>query len=129
MQFGYIDNYGILIPYEGEGTPKNNKYKPIEDIDESKLLCEEGYVISFKPVEKKDKIVYEYIKEIDVQGITIKINELKQQLADDDYKIIKCYEFNLLNEPSPYDISAIHLKRQDIRKKINNLEEMLNQNH
>ncbi len=50
------------------------------------------------------------------------IDELKQQLADTDYKIIKCYEYQMAGLELPYDIQAIHAERQAIRDKIAELE-------
>lgn len=51
-----------------------------------------------------------------------KINELKNELNATDYKIIKCSECNLAGEPLPYDIKQLHAQRQEIRNKINELE-------
>ena len=47
------------------------------------------------------------------------IDELKEQLASSDYKIIKCMEAQLVNEPLPYDIVALHKERQILRTQIN----------
>ena len=61
-----------------------------------------------------------------------KINEmrslmrlLKQQIAESDYKIIKCYEYSLMNMDLPYDISELHQSRQTMRDEINSLEKEL----
>ena len=48
---------------------------------------------------------------------------LKQQLADTDYQIIKCYEYQLVGLPLPYDIGRLHAERQLIRDLINGMEE------
>jgi hypothetical protein len=50
------------------------------------------------------------------------LDELRQQLTSTDYKIIKCYEYQLIGESLPYDIVALHNARQTIRDKINELE-------
>ena len=50
------------------------------------------------------------------------INHLKEKLTETDYKIIKCYEYQLAGLELPYDISELHTKRQAIRDKINELE-------
>ena len=50
------------------------------------------------------------------------INELKSELNATDYKIIKCSECNLAGEPLPYDIKELHAQRQELRNKINELE-------
>lgn len=54
------------------------------------------------------------------------INQLKAELAAEDYKITKCYEANLANEPLPYDFTQLHAERQSKRDRINLLEETLN---
>lgn len=41
------------------------------------------------------------------------------ELADGDYKVIKCMEAFLCGEPMPYDIVALHAKRQVLRDIIN----------
>lgn len=50
------------------------------------------------------------------------IIRLKQQLTNNDYKIIKCMEATLCGENLPYDINALHGEREAIRKEINDLE-------
>lgn len=70
------------------------------------LAWEEGasqeYIDSLKPVES--------------------IEDLKSQLAETDYKIIKCMEYQLAGLPLPYDIEALHLQRQELRDKIGALQ-------
>lgn len=50
------------------------------------------------------------------------ISDLKTQLAETDYKIIKCYEYQLVGLELPYDIQTLHAERQAIRDQINELE-------
>ena len=50
------------------------------------------------------------------------INNLKEQLAATDYKVIKCMEASLTGEKLPYDINQLHKTRQELRDSINNLE-------
>jgi len=52
-----------------------------------------------------------------------RIWELKDLLAQGDYKIIKCAEAQLTNEPMPYDIEALVAERNAMRAEINQLEE------
>lgn len=52
-----------------------------------------------------------------------KISHLKAKLTATDYKVIKCSECQLLGEPMPYDITALHAERQAIRDEINQLEQ------
>lgn len=51
-----------------------------------------------------------------------KIVALKNQLANSDYKVIKCVESNLAGEELPYDINELHKERNAIREEINRLE-------
>jgi hypothetical protein len=50
------------------------------------------------------------------------IDNLKNLLNQSDYKIIKCYEAQLLNEPMPYDLPALLAERKAWRNEINTLE-------
>lgn len=51
-----------------------------------------------------------------------RIWELKDQLAQGDYKIIKCAEAQLMGEALPYDVSLLVLERNELRREINELE-------
>ena len=51
-----------------------------------------------------------------------RIWELKDALAQGDYKIIKCTEAQLTGEPMPYDIEALVAERNAMRAEINELE-------
>ena len=51
-----------------------------------------------------------------------KIKQLKEQLIQTDYKIIKCSESFINGKELPYDIAALHTERQAIRDEINHLE-------
>lgn len=50
------------------------------------------------------------------------IQELQQKLADTDYKIIKCAEYQLTGLELPYDLAQLHAERQPLRDQINELE-------
>lgn len=51
-----------------------------------------------------------------------RISELKGLLAQDDYKIRKCAEYNLLGLEMPYDVNEIHERNEAWRAEINELE-------
>lgn len=55
--------------------------------------------------------------------VSVKIQKLKQQLEETDYKVIKCAECQLLGQEMPYDVQTLHIERQAIRDQINRLEE------
>ena len=65
-------------------------------------------------------------EEIARQQREARIWELKDQLAQGDYKIIKCAEAQLTNEPMPYDVAELVAERNELRREINELEELLN---
>jgi hypothetical protein len=56
------------------------------------------------------------------QAKQAEIARLKDDLADTDYKIIKCSEYNLAGQSLPYNIADLHAKRQALRDRINELE-------
>ena len=51
------------------------------------------------------------------------VENLKMQLAESDYKVIKIAECVACSLPLPYDAEALHSERQAIRDRINELEE------
>lgn len=57
-----------------------------------------------------------------IEEIRNKINDFKADLESSDYKIIKCFEYSLMNRELPYDLDALHAERQAMRDKINELE-------
>lgn len=100
-------------------------WKPVDDIDESKLECKEGYFVKAIPYDAGDRISYRYEKIPDIQKYKRKIQDLKDELAGSDYKITKCYEASLMGYELPYDLQELHKMRQDVRDRINGLENVL----
>lgn len=97
----------------------------VDDIDDGRLGCGEGQTVIVRPYVNGDRISFAYETVTDGLYYASRINELKSRLAETDYKIIKCYEASLAGEPMPYDFSAIHTGRQELRDKINELEALL----
>ena len=69
-------------------------------------------------------------KEHQMESISQEIINLKLELSSatseiGDYRIIKTYEARLNNEKDPYDTKSILAKRQEIRDKINVLQQQL----
>ena len=50
------------------------------------------------------------------------VENLKMQLAESDYKVIKIAECVACSLPLPYDAEALHSERQALRDRINELE-------
>lgn len=53
------------------------------------------------------------------------IDSLKAQIAESDYKVIKCAEAQLMGEELPYNVAELHAQRQALRDEINKLESEL----
>lgn len=54
-----------------------------------------------------------------------RIDELKELLNNSDFKVIKCYEADMLDEPMPYDFVALVSERKAWREELNELEARL----
>ena len=61
-------------------------------------------------------------EELQHNQIAIEIAILKSQLAETDYKIIKCHEYNLVGMELPYNIQTLHEEREQIREQIREKE-------
>lgn len=62
-----------------------------------------------------------------IQMLEQEIRNLTSQLTSPvssigDYKVIKCYEANILQQPLPYDIELLHEERQKVRSQINEIQ-------
>ena len=150
MEYGYINDGGYLVSRhieelqeqyrDTDGGIKSrtitveeqieklsaNGWKPVEQLDESRLQCEDGYVMRIMPYDAGDRIAYHYETVFDTQKVRREIEILKTKLANSDYKIIKCYEASLTRATLPYDVEELHAQRQNIRDKINALEASFN---
>lgn len=51
----------------------------------------------------------------------VRITELKDFLASSDFKVIKCYEASMLNDPLPYDLTKLVAERKAWRDELNEL--------
>lgn len=97
-------------------------YKPVDDIDENKRVCDPGFYVRIVPRDSGDKIIFDYVTVKDKKYYQKQIDTLKKALADEDYKITKCYEASLLGLSLPYDIQALHQAREQLRSRVNALE-------
>ena len=82
----------------------------------AEMLAENGWVEVVPPTPTEEEIAQ--------QQREARIWELKDLLAQGDYKIIKCAEAQLTNEPMPYDVAALVAERNAYRAEINELEAM-----
>lgn len=104
---------------------KQNGWKPVDEQDLSIQECGEFEGIIRIPYDAGDKISFKYEKIFDKWKAEKRIFELKQQLSESDYKIIKCYEANMIGEDLQYDIETLHTERQAIRDEINRIENII----
>lgn len=128
MRYGYINKDGYLramFDYE-LGSRLNDfiaaGWKPVDDIDQSQVDCEEGYTVRIGARDAGDHIELIYEKVVDIQAKQAKIASLKKELSDSDYKVIKNYEATMAGEQPPYDMTSLHAERQALRDMINQLE-------
>ena len=82
--------------------------------------------------QEKTRIVVVTVRRFEIQEVPApseeqikqqRITELKAQLNNTDYKIIKCSECSLAGVELPYDIAELHAQRQTLRDEINELEQ------
>lgn len=85
----------------------------------AEMLAENGWVEVVPPTPTEEELARQQREQ--------RIWELKDQLAQGDYKIIKCAEAQLTGEPMPYDIEALVAERNAMRAEINELEATNNQ--
>jgi len=57
-----------------------------------------------------------------IDELNLLILSKKEELKEEDYKIIKCFESFVLSKPMPYLIDKLVLKRDELRNEINALE-------
>lgn len=68
----------------------------------------------------------EYCKTKSFTYIDWQIKKLQDKLSQSDYKIIKNYEYSLVNKDLPYNLEELNKERQSIRDTINELQTIFN---
>ena len=101
-----LSNNGSV--YDDSSTPSASENTTVELTEEEKV-----------ELERQNKIY----------SIQSEINDLKSQLAETDYIVIKCQEYELAGKdfPDEYDIIKFSEERDSIRKQINVLEKELSE--
>lgn len=101
-----LSNNGSV--YDDSSTPSASENTTVELAEEEKI-----------ELERQNKIY----------SIQSEINDLKSQLAETDYIVIKCQEYELAGKdlPDEYDIIKFSEERDSIRKQINVLEKELSE--
>lgn len=142
MKYGLIkDNnvniIGEIIDGQWQGNiyyNADNSRKTAKQVISDLLLKEivipssfDGNSTHYQYVEQNGKIVLtelkiEIIKEKEKKTYINRISQLKKLLSETDYKIIKCFEYQLANLIMPYDFKTLQAQRQAFRNEINILE-------
>ena len=101
-----LSNNGSV--YDDSSTPSVSENTTVELTEEEKI-----------ELERQNKIY----------SIQSEINDLKSQLAETDYIVIKCQEYELAGKdlPDEYDIVKFSEERDSIREQINVLEKELSE--
>ncbi len=90
--------------------------------DDGSIYTEPVAPVQPEPTEEE---LAELTRQQQISHLTAQINDLKEQIAASDYKVIKTYEYTLLGEQTEYDMEAVHAERQALRDQINILETQL----
>lgn len=90
--------------------------------DDGSVYTEPVAPVQPEPTEEE---LAEQARQQQISQVTAQIDDLKDQIAASDYKIIKTYEYALLGEQTEYDMEAVHAERQALRDQINDLETQL----
>lgn len=121
IQHDILKNKSIeLANYENLFIDGFLEFVPSEEIE---LQEGEKLTLSYKIENNKVLQIWKSIK--DISFFEKKLTNLKNELGSSDYKIIRCYEANLLNKEPPYDINLLSEERQLIRDEINRIQEDL----
>lgn len=111
---------------------KDNQLKELDGYLEFVPSEFNGYLGEYdaaKPyyVEEDEKVVQKWeVVENDKTKILSKIDVLKSELEQTDYKVIKCYEAALSSSSEmPYDVNTLISERQAKRDEINSLQELI----
>ena len=101
------------------------KYIKNGKISNGKFVKENGLTLINPSKEKMLELGWEVYRTDEQEEYEKEIVQLKVELSETDYRIIKCYEASLLGEELPYNASELHATRQALRDRINQLESKL----
>lgn len=90
-------------------------------MEENEIIENNEEIIEPSPEEEKEKLI---------NDLTTEMLECESRLSSSasdigDWKVIKCYEASLQSLPLPYDIDELMEKRQQMRNRINEIQEQL----
>ena len=114
MLYRKIDDNGCFI----EDVLLQNNEEVTEDL--IKTECSQGFYLP-----KWNGIEWVEGGTKPLESVESQIAQLKLELEETDYQIIKCSEYQLLDLEMPYDLQALHTSRQAIRDRINELKTLI----
>mgnify|MGYP006896403910 CR=1 FL=1 len=115
----YMFHDGISHDYEAEKHIFSEEVFEEKEIEELLIFPEKDW-FSKHYYFRNGKIEVSYRPQ--THRINQELNRLRKELQDTDYKVIKSYETFLIGEVSEYQMKEVHVSRQAIRNKINELE-------
>ena len=111
-----VDKHRIIVV-----DPPNGLYSPRwdeEDVDVYDSFADATTII--KQGSWVNGLSEEEIAELNSPTKTV--DDLKRELSESDYQIIKCYEYALAGLELPYDVQLPHEERKALRDQINAME-------
>ncbi|WP_301955839.1 hypothetical protein [uncultured Eubacterium sp.] len=85
------------------------------------IIIEDG--LERDATEEELKMIEEYENaEKELMQKNEELADLERILSESDYKIIKSYENSLIGKELEYDIEQLHIERQNMRDKINEVK-------
>lgn len=97
----------------------------IEGTIESKVFAAAGQIVIDTPEFRDGKLYRRKQAVTDTRALTSQIESLRQELASEDYKVIKNMEAFVAGEELPYDHVTLRKNRDRKRARINELESKL----
>lgn len=145
MKYGFIKDGTAYLYFEiseGKRTSGNIDYidearairKSPQEVITEKGLKElivpsdfDGNASLYNYVERDNKIILAGLKsevatKKERQADVSRISTLRTELASEDYKVIKCAEYQLNGLEMPYDLVELTASRNEKREEINSLE-------
>lgn len=123
---GYLKEDINIIHHDAvEKVEEEGHYEVVKEYDNGGK--DVRWIVDKEGVEARDAYdeyenILRYVLYTEKELAAIEIENLKNELSNGDYKIIKCIEAQLVNEELPYDITLLHENREILRARINELE-------
>lgn len=131
MNFAKIENGELITTYAPDEFQDvideilADGFKEFRDDDTTPETS--GFQTIQRRFEDRGDHVYAWIEKIEnsPEKMRDEIAGLEKELSSTDYMITKANEYVLAGQSVPYDMTAIHLEREQIRVRIRELERMI----